>query len=252
MRQVLVEKGYPSKLVDLMKIDDASDRFDAFVAARILLHCAGDKNLDLVPYFECAGLAEAVNASVSRYGQTPGPPTAGPISADGENLKLLSTLLTRYPAQAPGFLESLDPILEIFDRATISSPPLEHPMSSLINCLVTIPSLVESPAGRRLWSSLNDRKLVELLDAAVRFYELVKISTEEVTPHLKNALGSLLMTLSDGDPQQLIRNVGYGCASGLLFTLGMPIPPADGEGQMLEFGQRSISSPASAVTWNSK
>ena len=45
---------------------------------------------------------------------------------------------------------------------------------------------------------------------------LVRISTEAVSPKLKKLMAHLLLELSDGDPERLVHNVGFGCGVGLL------------------------------------
>ncbi|KAH8896658.1 hypothetical protein GQ53DRAFT_743280 [Thozetella sp. PMI_491] len=282
MRKVLLEQQYPSKLVELLKDYEAGDAWDAFVAARMLLRCAGDKDLDLVPYFESTRLPEVLNAGISHWAQNVGSLSPESLQAADEKLRLLSTILTRYPTQAHLFLKSLDAILALLDKTTISSPPLQSPLDSVINCLVTLPFVAEYHAGRLPWPPLDDAKLVQALDAALRAYKqeeletslppllallaaiaqdgpedvitrlqarllpseedrserlgagtslphrLVRLATGAVTPQLKSSLTVLLLALSNNDSEQLVRNVGYGCASGLLFSMGLPVPPADG------------------------
>ncbi|KAL8354220.1 hypothetical protein RB601_003871 [Gaeumannomyces tritici] len=52
---------------------------------------------------------------------------------------------------------------------------------------------------------------------------LVVATTTEAATALKSVLASLLFELSDGIPDQLVHNVGFGCAAGLLQCLGLPL-----------------------------
>lgn len=193
------------------------------------------------------------------------------------NLSLLSILAARYDDQAYRFFGALDPILELFDKVVIPSPPLEPPVSSLIACLATLP-FSKGTVKDTSWSLLNDSKLVDILELALQAYSrhddleafitplvwllfsiapfvpatiksrlqarmlpseedrmvalgtgsslphrLLCISTEAVTLQLKRSLAGLLLELSGGDPEKLVHNVGFGVASGLLYSLEIPI-----------------------------
>ncbi|KAL8296589.1 hypothetical protein RB597_005935 [Gaeumannomyces tritici] len=52
---------------------------------------------------------------------------------------------------------------------------------------------------------------------------LVVATATEAATALKSVLASLLFELSDGIPDQLVHNVGFGCAAGLLQCLGLPL-----------------------------
>lgn len=60
--------------------------------------------------------------------------------ACNESLQLLSNLGALCPQKVPLFQGSLSPILKLLEASTITSTPLQSPISSLINCLVCLTS----------------------------------------------------------------------------------------------------------------
>jgi len=53
---------------------------------------------------------------------------------------------------------------------------------------------------------------------------VLHLSTSAVAPNLKEGISSLLFELSDKDPANFVRNVGYGFAAGFLMTHNFPMP----------------------------
>lgn len=99
-------------------------------------------------------------------------PNVEPSQACRANSQLISVLAAKHATQAHSFSESLAPILEIFNRLPIPSPPLEPPMSLFINCLVVLPFSEETvlPHGNA-WPSYDDDKLIEVLVLAIQAYQ---------------------------------------------------------------------------------
>ncbi|KAF1808870.1 hypothetical protein P152DRAFT_517218 [Eremomyces bilateralis CBS 781.70] len=169
MRQVFVKKAYPRKPIELMMyVHNATDGWDAFVAARMLLNCVADENLVLSHFFESTSLAETPDTS---------------------------------------------------------------PISPIIDCLATFFFIAEYHDENTPWPPLNDVKLVDLLHATLNFPQQDELEVASLAPCGSLYLDRLLlMALSGDNSEQLVRNVGYDCASRLLFSLGVPVPPADDQG----------------------
>lgn len=164
----------------------------------------------------------------------PSPPLQSPIPGI---INCLATMPFHFESQdRDEFWPKLNDgkIVDVFDAALSAYPQEEletslPPIVTLLSLTTQLgPPEIKERLQSRLLPSEEDRSL-PLGKGDSLTHKVIKLSTGAVTAELKKALGTLLMALSDGDPQQLIRNVGYGCASGLLFVLGIPIPPADGE-----------------------
>lgn len=84
--------------------------------------------------------------------------------------------MAHYPHHAPRFSESLPPILKLLNNVTIPSPPLQLPISWLINSLVHL-DLVDTNTRSseqdlfpRFDSNINMNRLVHILDLATLAY----------------------------------------------------------------------------------
>ncbi|KAL8409582.1 hypothetical protein RB594_007867 [Gaeumannomyces avenae] len=73
----------------------------------------------------------------------------------------------------------------------------------------------------RLLATSQDRQ--QPLGRGNSLPHLVVATATEAATALKPVLASLLFELSDGIPDQLVHNVGFGCAAGLLQCLGLPL-----------------------------
>ncbi|KAI1176691.1 guanine nucleotide exchange factor [Nemania sp. FL0916] len=277
--EMSVEGSLPAKATELVRSADADDQF---LAARLLLLCAAHPTVDFPSDFELETLAQALNAATARHASTG---ETEPTKACTAILQLISVLAAKHEAAAHHLLVSLDPVLRMFDRAPIRDPPLQPPMSLLIDCLAALVSHDDPLATSEIsWPPFNEEKLVNVLALAIQAYQpdsverqitplasllfkisrsapsdtkerlrahllpsdqdrtqalgrghslphkLVKISTEAVSSVLKEVMAHLFLELSDGDPKRLVHNVGFGCAVGLLYTLGIPAPPDDSDG----------------------
>lgn len=95
-----------------------------------------------------------------------------------ETLKLLFNLTQFYPEQASTFTKSLLSILKIFSRVTIPSPPLQPPITYLINSLLNLdlegpktPPFLQNPLFPKFDTKCNAQLFIKILDAAVRAYQ---------------------------------------------------------------------------------
>ncbi len=94
-------------------------------------------------------------------------PTAEPTSACSASLRLLSTLAARYESQSERFLDSVSPVLDMISRMTILSPPLQAPVSILVNCLPVLP--LQKKDDKDISTAAID-KLLEILKECIDFY----------------------------------------------------------------------------------
>lgn len=104
------------------------------------------------------------------------------MSAYSETLKLLYNLTEKYPHEVWRFRKALRPILEMLNGVPIMSPPLQPPVSLLINALLHLD--LEDEKDRKAISSLlfphlndtvNVDRLVHILDLATMFYRVQEL-----------------------------------------------------------------------------
>ncbi|KAF1958174.1 hypothetical protein CC80DRAFT_558968 [Byssothecium circinans] len=177
-RQIFVNENYIKETVERMKSTHPDDEL---LSARLLLLCTYGTDLNFNPLFEKHNIAEIINTR-SRKVST----TGHLISACSESLKLLYNLLAHYPHHAPRFSESLLPILKILNNVTVPSPPLQPPISSLINPLVYLDlgdtntrNSEQDHLFPRFDNNINVDRLVHILDLATRAY-----NDEEMDKHV--------------------------------------------------------------------
>jgi len=115
--------------------------------------------------FENLDLAAAVNAIIIRNAEEGNLPTAEPTSGSSASLRLLATLGARYGAETRRFSDSVKPVMDMLSKVKIPSPPLEPPVSVLVNCLPVL------PLEEMTWiSSEAIEKMVEVLKDSLSFY----------------------------------------------------------------------------------
>lgn len=123
----------------------------------------------------------------------------------------------------------LDTVANILFRAIQLHRDQENFEVKVLALVALVCSLASScEVGRehlksRLLPSEQDRSLA-LGDGESLPHLLIRISVNASLSELKILLANLLFELSDKDPQHLVTNVGFGCASGLLLVLGEEIP----------------------------
>ncbi|KAI1963981.1 hypothetical protein LOZ58_001842 [Ophidiomyces ophidiicola] len=140
-RQIFVDENCPKKAIELLKSDHPDDEL---LAARQLLLCTYGTSLDFNTLITTGGIAEALNSRISYHAarisateeKTSSPDTN--IAVLNESLKLFCNLAAQYPQHSQAFLRSLSPIFSILNTISIPAPPLEPPVSLLINCLVVL------------------------------------------------------------------------------------------------------------------
>jgi hypothetical protein len=174
----------------------STDADDQFLAARLLFVCYAHPAADLLPDSEHGALAEIINAATARHASTG---EMEPTLACTATLQLILVLAAKPEAQVHDLFASLNPILEMFDRAPIRNPPLEPPMSLLIDCLATLVSHDDALAitsELSCWPPFNGDKLVNVLGLAMQAYQPEVLETR-ITP-----LVSLLFKISQLAPAE--------------------------------------------------
>ena len=121
-----------------------------------------------------------------------------------ETLKLLFNLTQFYPNQAPTFTKSMLHILKILGTITIPSPPLQPPVTYLLNSLVNLDledtkakHFIQNPLFPKFDAKVNANRLIDILDRSVRHYD------EEQLEQLANPLLSLLRKIYDFAPENI-------------------------------------------------
>lgn len=161
------------------------------------------------------------------------------------NLDLINEDDPAHSTSSPFFPESdlkcnTERLIHILDN-TVRSPnhpeeELERTTPPLISLLRKVfdsaPAEVKIHMQTRLLPSDNERS--EALGRSESLAShLLRLSTSAVAPNLRETISQLLFDLSDRDATTLVRNVGYGFASGFLMTHDFPVPEAALRGEDL-------------------
>jgi len=132
-----------------------------------------------------------------------------------------------FPKGAPNV--NVDRLIEILDMAT--KVYVEDELESLVSPLLALlrkvyaiaPKDIQSHLQQHLLPRDEDRKQPlgrnETLPA-----RLLRLSSNATTPQMRESISTLLFDLSDQDATTMVQNIGYGFASGFLFSHGVPIP----------------------------
>ncbi|MCJ1477990.1 hypothetical protein MMC13_006665 [Lambiella insularis] len=180
-RQKFVDLGWAPKAAERIKNDN---RDDEFLGSRLLFLTTYETNLDFEDLFENHQLAESINTNLARHAKVfskAGPKSPVPlfnVLALSETLKLLFNLTQYYPDHAPTFTKSLLHILKILANIKIPVPPLQPPITYLINSLLNL-DLEDKKAGHFMQNPLfpkfdpnsNADRLIKILDSGVRQYK---------------------------------------------------------------------------------
>ena len=119
-----------------------------------------------------------------------------------ETLKLLFNLTQHYPHHAPTFTKSLLSILKILGNIKISTPPLQPPITYLINSLLNLDLedkkaryFTQNPLFPLFSPTCNVDRLISILDAAVHQYK------EEQLEQLAVPLVTIIRKVYDFAPE---------------------------------------------------
>lgn len=102
------------------------------------------------------------------------------ILALSETLKLLFNLTQYYPRQISAFSESITHILNIISHIQLPAPPLQPPLTYLINSLINLnlendtsasPSSNSNPLFPASDQNCHVTRLIQILDVSIRHYK---------------------------------------------------------------------------------
>ena len=132
-----------------------------------------------------------------------------------------------YPEDEPKSFS--DYLLDLLTQSSkvYKDDELETTVTPLVGIIRAVheyaPEQVKASMRERLLPTEADRDEVLGTSASVPSW-LLKNSTNPLTPHLRETVSDLLFDMSDKDAGQFIDNVGYGYASGYLFSRNIPVP----------------------------
>jgi hypothetical protein len=156
-------------------------------------------------------------------------PPIGPLINSLINLPLETkdNLATLFPKASP--MVNVERLIEILAKSITgyTDSELEENASPLLTLLRRVyeiaPRDVKLHVQRTLLPSEEDRKQI-LGRGTTLPSQLLRLSTNPITPQARESISSLLFELSDKDAQKFVQNVGYGFASGFLFQHNVPVP----------------------------
>lgn len=165
------------------------------------------------------------------------------ILALSETLKLLFNLTQFYPRQISAFSESITHILNMISHIQLPAPPIQPPLTYLINSLINLDlenDAFASPSSNPLFPTSDQNRhvarLIQILDISIRHYkedELENIAPPLVTllrktyfaapSSVQNYIQTALLPSNDERAQPLGRSDSL--ASRLLRLSTSPVAP---------------------------
>ena len=125
--------------------------------------------------------------------------------------------------------EGVEKLITILDAAIVAYP--EDELDPYIAPLVTLLRKIYRAAPDRVREMLESALLPgdserhePLGKSDTLSSRLLKISTSALNPNLRDLIPLTLLEMSENDTLKLIKNIGYGYASGFLMRNNMPIP----------------------------
>ncbi|KAL8380836.1 hypothetical protein RB595_005229 [Gaeumannomyces hyphopodioides] len=124
------------------------------------------------------------------------------------------------------YTDKLVDILDCAIRVYRTQDDFETRITPLVSLMYLVSKLAPTAGAKkqmqsRLLATNQDRQ--QPLGRGDSLPHLVVKTATEAATALKPALANLLLELSDGVQDQLVHNVGFGCAAGLLQCLGLPL-----------------------------
>lgn len=183
-RQEFVDLGYAYKAAERLKNDD---RDDEFLVSRILFLLTYNTKVNLEELIANYQLADSINQHVAGHAKRMSKSTrrrsnTSPMEemALVETLKLMFNITYYYPGLADRFTKSIEPLIKILLGSKLPSPPLQSPVTYLLNALLNLDlksAEKSTPLGRNDKSSplfpyaepehVIDR-LISILDQAIQ------------------------------------------------------------------------------------
>ncbi|KAI0426491.1 guanine nucleotide exchange factor [Xylaria sp. FL1042] len=165
------------------------------------------------------------------------------------NLDAKEVQSSLYPSANPTVLS--DRLIHLLDqsRARYQDEELDGILSALLGVIQAVclhaPREVQDSFRQKLLPTEADRKEVLGRGASLPSW-LLKNSTNPIAPNTRLILSHLLFNLSGQDASKFVENVGYGIASGFLFSQNISIPQNAAEAFSNEAD--SFSRPINPVT----
>lgn len=137
-----------------------------------------------------------------------------------------------YPENEPTSFS--DRLLDLLTRSrkSYNDEELETNVTPLVGVIRAVHEYaseeVKTSIRQKLLPTETDRNEVLGMGTSVPSW-LLKNTTNPLTPHLRETISDLLFEMSDKDPTTFVSNVGYGFASGYLFSRNLPVPDAAAE-----------------------
>jgi hypothetical protein len=185
---LLVDEGAAPGLVK--KLEDGENE-DEFLISRILFLFTYGTDADFESLVDKHGLARIIGERLKRHARryTKYASQRNPMDdmALNETAKLLFNATHFHADIAPSLQESIPHLIEIINESKIRTPPLDTPLSSVINTLINL-DLTTSTAQATLFPAGDEtactEKLVAILTATLSHYkgsELEQLATPLVT-----------------------------------------------------------------------
>ncbi|KAJ9606126.1 hypothetical protein H2200_009087 [Cladophialophora chaetospira] len=179
-RQHSIKLGLDKKATDALR--DVTDDSE-FVLSRILFLLTYDPGIDIDTLLSNHELAENIIKNLSRHAEQMRNSDHGSLTDQStmaliETLKLLFNVTSRKTTQASKFNPATSQILAILERINIMSPPLQPPVSLLINALANLDIDVEQMKASGTKSAID--KLILVLERAVQALPATELETAAI------------------------------------------------------------------------
>lgn len=178
---MLVDCGAAPKMAEKLKSESSEDEF---LLSRILFLFTYGTKVDFGKLVKDHGLAEHINKHIARHAKRYGSglrrlSQANPMDdmALNETAKLMFNVTHFYPDLAISFSNSIPGLIQIMAKSKIQTPPLDPPLSAVINALINL-DLAEKSGHKFSKDALfpvidakgNSEHLINILDAAITHY----------------------------------------------------------------------------------
>ncbi len=222
-RQILVDLGCAGSAAERLKVQDSDNEF---LISRILFLMTYDTKLNFDPLFDDHDLGGSISSHIARhtkqFSQADNKLKSELSSVDqaalSESLKLQFNLTTYYPQHIPTFDPCIDNTLHILNHIAIPDPPLQPPITYVINALVNLNLQDDHQSDSTCSLHTTTTILVTILSLSLRIYKpsslevdaipiltlLRKIYATTSSPAQKQYMQSLLL------PQQSDRDLPLG------------------------------------------
>jgi hypothetical protein len=179
-RQYSLQSGLDKQASDAFR--DANED-EEFLLSRILFLLTYDPGIDMETLVTEHGLAESIMQKLSRHAeQAVNPKPTGPAGQGNmammETLKLLFNATSIRTDQAAKFKPAVAPIFRILNYTDIPSPPLQPPVTLLVNALANLD--IDDKDTQAAETNSAVAKLISILAQAIQGYPSTELDTTAV------------------------------------------------------------------------